>query len=180
MDANIVIEGIRNEIRAHRFWYIIEGIFFLIMGTLAILLPNITAITSTFLLGALLFFGGILQISTFFRYPRRRWKDLSALLFVVAGFIIAFVPMVGFITLAILIATVLILESLFEIIFSLAFKPFPGWKWMMFSGIVTLSLAIIILIDFPDTTILFLALAVGLNMGLYGMSILLLVFGKDR
>jgi uncharacterized membrane protein HdeD (DUF308 family) len=180
MNESFFIEDIRKEIKAHRLWYIIEGTFFLVIGLLAILLPNVTAITTTLLLGTILFFGGILQISVFFRYPKRRWKALSALLFVVAGLVIAFVPLVGLLTLAILIAGVLILESVFEIIFSLAFKPFPGWKWMMFSGIATLFLAFMILIGFPDVTTLFLAIAVGLNMGLYGMSILLLVFGKDR
>jgi uncharacterized membrane protein HdeD (DUF308 family) len=180
MDSNIVMKDIREEIRAHRLWYIIEGVFFFVIGFLAILLPNTTAITTTLLLGALLFFGGLLQISTFFRYPRRRWKALSAILFMIAGLVVAFVPLVGLLTLTVLIAVVLMFESLFEITFSLAFKPFPGWKWMMFSGIVTLLLALIILIGFPETTTLFLAIAVGLNMGLYGMSILLLVFGKDK
>lgn len=179
-NMNIFIQDIGKEIRAHRNWYIFEGILFLLMGLLAILLPNITTIAMTLLLGTLLFFGGLAQASMFFRYPRRWWKMLSALLFLAAGLVVAFVPLVGLMTLAIFISIVLLIEAFFEIVFSLAFRPFPGWKWMMFSGIVTLLLAVIILAGFPTATMLFLSIAVGLNMGLYGMSILLLVFNGNK
>lgn len=176
----IIIRNINEEIKAHRSWYLFEGILFLVMGLLAILLPNVTVIAMTLLLGAILFLGGLAQTITFFRYPQRWWKLFSGLVFLIGGVIVAFMPMAGLLTLTVLIGSVLLLEGLFEIVFSLAFKPFPGWRWMMFSGVIALAFALFVLIGFPAATMLFLAIAVGLNMGTYGMSLLLLVFAGDK
>lgn len=177
---NIFIRDINEDIKAHRAWYIFEGILFFVMGLLAILLPSVTVITMTLLLGAVLIIGGLTQTITFFRYPKRWWKLLSGLVFLIGGLIVAFVPLVGLLTLTILIGTLLLLEGVFEMLFSLAFKPFSGRKWMMFSGVLSLVLAVFILIDFPAATILFLAIAVGLNMGTYGMSLLLLALARKK
>lgn len=174
------MRNINEEIKAHRKWYLFEGILFLVMGLLAILLPSVTMIAMTLLLGAILVLGGLAQTITFFRYPKRWWKLLSGLIFLVGGLIVAFVPLAGLLTLAILIGTVLLLEGVFEILFSLAFKPFFGWKWMMLSGVIALALAFFVLIGFPAATMFFLAIAVGLNMGTYGMSLLLLVLAGEK
>ena len=92
----------------------------------------------------------------------------------------AFVPAFGLLTLAIFIGFILFLEGLFEILFALALKPFSGWKWMMLSGVLALSLSFFVMIGFPDVTMLFLAIVVGLNMGTYGMSVLLLALGRKK
>lgn len=175
MDINITVQNMREEIIAHRGWYIFEGILFLIMGLLAILLPGLTAIAITLIVGAFLLMGGAAQTISFFRYPKRWMKLLSGFLFIAGGLAVAFFPLVGLATLAILVGIILLLEGFFEVIFSLAFKPFPGWGWMMFSGIIAFVLALLVMIGFPATTMIFLAVAVGLNMGTYGISILMLV-----
>ncbi len=128
MDVNIVVKDIKEEIKAHRGWYIFEGFLFLLMGLLAILLPDVVAVAVTLLLGSLLFVGEVARVATFFRYPKQLMKLLSGLLFIMAGLVVAFFPLAGLVTLAVLISAVLLLEGLFEILFSLAFKPFLGWK----------------------------------------------------
>ena len=176
MDTNIIIKNLTREISTHKKWYVIEGIFFLALGTLAILLPHITTVAITFLLGSFLLLGGLAQIGIFHRFPRPWWKMLSALLFLITGLIITFTPFVGLLKLNIVIAIILLIESFFEIILALAFKPIKGWKWLIFSGIITFFLALIILMGF-STSVIF---AVGLNMILYGVAILIIVFDGTK
>ncbi len=181
MKVSVYVQDIGAEIREHRSWYIFEGVLFLVMGLLAILLPSVTAMAATLLLGAVLFVGGVTQTATFFRYPKRWWKLFSGLLFVAGGLLVAFAPLAGLLTLAILIGTILLLEGFFEIMFALSFKPFPEWKWMMFSGVMSLILSAFVFVGFPSTTVLFLTIVIGINLGAYGMSILLLALkaGKE-
>lgn len=174
MEVTVFVQDMEKEIRAHRGWYIFEGIFFLVMGVLVIMLPNVTTLATTMLFGAALSLSGIIQSATFFRYPKKWWKLISGIAFIVAGVIVAFVPMAGLLTLAFIIGLILFIEGFFEIMFALAFKPFPGWVWLMLSGILALGLAFFVLLGFPAATILFLSIAIGINMGTYGMSILLL------
>ena len=53
--------NIENAIARHRYWYVFQGIVFVVAGLLAVILPNVTAIGFSILIAILLIVSGIVQ-----------------------------------------------------------------------------------------------------------------------
>lgn len=180
VDPESVRRDMEKQISRHRGWYLLEGALFVVSGFLAVILPGVTALTVNILVGAMLAVTGAVQAVMFFRRREKWWRLFSGILSVIAGAIMLFYPLAGLAALVIVVGAFLVLEGVFEICMALIFRPFPRWRWMLASGIVTLALATLVLVWFPVAGALYIALAVGINMTLYGVSLLMLAGRTDR
>lgn len=165
-------EKLKTSIEDHRNWYIFQGIIFLLAGVLAIVLPVLSAIGFEIIAGAVLFVSGVVQIIAAYRSQMHWWVWLSGGLSIVVSGLMLLYPIAGTIALASLLAAFLLLEGIFEILLSLEIRPLKNWGWILFSGIVSLLLAILLFLNWPGTTVWFLGVVVGINLLLYGFSIL--------
>ncbi|WP_033068806.1 HdeD family acid-resistance protein [Thalassospira australica] len=143
------------------------GIIMLILGILAVAFPFATTIAFKtvigwlFLIGAAGHFYGAWNADT----PTRRGVDIiQGLVFGVIGVWLAFFPLGGIVTLTVLLAIGFVLYGLFEILMSLWLKQFPGWKWMLISGVISIVVGILIFAELPSSASWAIGLLLGINL----------------
>lgn len=167
-------QKLAENIAAHKRWYIIEGLVFIIAAALAAMLPFATALGINMLVGALFFLSGGVQVLLFMK-RRERWLRLfSGLLSLVCGGIMLLSPHAGLMALSLLLGVFLLLEGPAEIAMAFMFRPFPTWWLMLFSGILSIVMGILVFIFFPMAGLLYIGLTVAINLFFYGIAILAL------
>lgn len=174
-------ERTARQIRNHRGWYIFEGLLFIAIGITAFFMPRLTALTIEFLLATLFLAGGVIRFSYgLFNQSHRRWRLISGAVYAVAGAAIFAWPITGLAALLTVVGALLLLEGVFDIAVALTMRPSKGWSWMLVAGIASIVLGIVIFAGFPETGILYLAIAFGVSFVLYGASILAIAFTSNQ
>lgn len=167
-------QRIETAIAHHRGWYIFHGTVFVIAGMLAIILPGMTAVGAALLIGAVLLGSGLVQAVASFGSKLHWWSLLSSLASVFVGGLMLLHPMAGTVALATLLAVFFAVEGVAEVFLSLEFRPARNWGWLLASGIVSLVLAVILFAGWPQTTVFFLGIMIGINLLFYGAAVLAL------
>ncbi len=179
--ANGEYRGVRDviaDIQKHRSLYIFESIVFILLGLLAIAVPGLFTIATELFIGWLLVFAGAVQAYRSFvnRESQDFWPSiLSAIIFLVAGFLLLFYPLRGVLTLTMLLAILFFLQGIAQIFYGFQLKPFKVWGWFLFGGIVNLLMAGIIWYGWPSTAFWVIGLLVGINLLMFGFSLLFTV-----
>lgn len=179
-DMQALRSDIESNINHHRGWYIFQGIAFLGFGILAIILPVLTALSAALFVGALLFITGIVQLVASFQSRMHWWSALSAILSIVVGGWMLWMPMSGVLALVIATAIFFAAEGIFEIMMALEFRPAYNWGWMMASGIAALVLFVLLWVGFPDLSVFYLGVLIAINFIFYGISLLMLMASAPR
>jgi len=165
-----------QDLREHKGKYIFQGTVFIILGILAVALPAATALSVELMIGVVLLLSGILQLVLTLKSKMHWWSVLSALLSITVGAIMVWKPFAGLMVIVTLLAIFMTMEGVFELLLAWQFRPGRNWSWMLFSGIVTLVLAVMLWIGFPAFGVLYLSLVIAVNFILYGLSLMMLVW----
>jgi uncharacterized membrane protein HdeD (DUF308 family) len=136
---------------------------------------DVTATFATVLVfGWLLFVGGIFALvqafftgtwSGFFLYL------LSALFRGVTGYLLIRYPLIGAETLTLVLASFFIVGGLFRTI-GFAMAKFPRWGWAVFSGVVSVVLGVMLLVQIPISGIWFIGFAIGVDLIFEGVALI--------
>jgi uncharacterized membrane protein HdeD (DUF308 family) len=145
----------------------------IVAGILAIASPLAAGIAINLLVAWLLLFSGCAHLV--YAWHARSgggviWELLIGILYIVIGVYLLMQPLAGLESLTFALAIYLFVEAILE--FSLGFKlrPRPGWGWLLFDGIVTLILAIMIWRTWPSSTAWVVGTLVGIGMFFSGIS----------
>jgi uncharacterized membrane protein HdeD (DUF308 family) len=169
-----------ETIKKHKGLLTFEGILFIVFGILAVALPGLFTLGIELIIGWLFIISGIFQLFRTFRVQSASLflvSLLSSILSIVVGGLLVTKPLAGILTLTILLAIFFLLEGISEIALALKFRAAPNWGWLLFSGLVTLLLAVIIFLGWPSTAAWVIGLLVGINMIFFGFSLISLAVG---
>jgi uncharacterized membrane protein HdeD (DUF308 family) len=169
--------AVNQALHEHWVLYLIEGVVLLVLGVIAIVIPPLATIATTILFGWLFLISGVVGLFTSFMMraaPGFWWSLLSAVLGIIVGFWLLTQPVTGAISLTILLIAFFIIEGVVTVMFALEHKrELSGrWGWMLFSGIVDLLLAAVILSGLPGTAAWAIGLLVGINMVFGGTALI--------
>lgn len=151
-------------------WVIIWGVLLIIAGILAIGQPKVAALAVDLLLAWLLVFAGIVQFVYALQERGKdgfRFKILSAILTFLLGVFLLLRPMLGVASIALLIGAFMLASGVSSVMFALKHKPKAGWGWVMFDGILSIVIAFLIANGWPESSISFVGILVGIVM-IYG------------
>ena len=131
----------------------------------------------------LIFFGGLAHL--FHAFRPSRWKGFlldiaTGGVFVVTGVLLLLYPFQGEQTLTLILAAALIAEGIFKLIASVLLRGQPGLGWMVFSGLITLSLGIMIGGEWPSAARWVLGLFFGINLVFGGWTLMMLGIAVRR
>lgn len=176
-DVSQIQRAMAQSLRAHWVMFLIEGIVLVLLGALAIVVPQVATLAVTILVGWLFLVSGVMGlIGTFWmrQAPGFWWSLLSAVLGIGAGLVLLAWPVSGVISLTYVVIVFFIIEGVATIMFALDHRAqLSGrWGWMMASGIVDLVLATMILAGLPGTAGWAIGLLVGINMLFGGASLI--------
>ncbi|HEY1362745.1 MAG TPA: HdeD family acid-resistance protein [Xanthobacteraceae bacterium] len=166
--------AVSQSLRRHWVLFLVEGIVLVVLGILAILVPPIATLTFTLVIGWILLISGVVGLITTFmarHAPGFWWALLSAVLGIVVGLILLARPVVGAVSITLLLIVFFIVEGVASIMYAIEHRnELSGrWGWMLVSGIIDLILAAMIWAGLPSTAGWALGLLVGINM-LFGGS----------
>ena len=175
------LDGIRRRfgvaIHAHWKLFLAEGIVMMVLGLLAIAVPEVATLAITIFIGWLFFVGGIFRTISVLQHrtmPGFAWSLLTAVLAIVLGLILILRPISGVLTLTIALAAFFIIEGISAILLAIEHRRhLPSWGWVLFSGLVDLLLAFLIWDGWPSSAGWAIGLLVGINMVFVGLSLIM-------
>ena len=176
-DINQLQRALTQSVRDHWALFLVEGIVLVVLGMLAIVVPQIATLAVAIFLGWLFLISGVVGLITTFmarHAPGFWWALLSAVVAIAAGLLLVEWPVSGAISLTYLLIAFFVIEGAVSIMYALEHKKeLSGrWAWMLVSGIIDLILAVMILAGLPSTAAWALGLLVGINMLFGGTSMI--------
>lgn len=164
-------------IRSASGWFIVWGILMLICGLLAIFMPLASSIGLVILLGWLILFSAVWHL--IFAFQTRGlgnilWQVLLAILYGFAGFYMLWHPLLGVLTLTLVLAIFLLFEGALEIILYFNIRRVRKSIWVLLNGIITLVLGFLIWLHWPSTSVWVIGTLVGISLIFSGISRIML------
>lgn len=162
-------------LQQHWKWFAAEGLFFIIMGTAAIIVPNVFTLGITLFLGWLLLVCGTFQtvrVISIRNMPGFGLWLFSGILQIIIGYFLVADPMEGRMTLTLLLSVFFAMDGLAKVSLAIMLRPLARWGWMIFSGLTSLFLAILVWAGWPGTALWVPGLLLGINLIFAGWSLL--------
>lgn len=167
-----------QRVQASRPLLILMGILLTISGFVFITFSYIGTLTSVYMFGFLMIFGGVLQIATAFKisggWHRIAWI-LFGFLYFLAGVFSFQAPLATAAALTWLVSFFLIFGGAVRIINAFQMKSVQGWGWVLTSGFLLLITGVLISIN-PTSPLWVLGLFLGIDLFVQGINLLSLAF----
>ena len=158
-------------------WSIGLSVLMIVAGILAIASPLAAGIAINLLVAWLLVFSGCVHL-VFAWHTRSTggllWELLLGILYAFIGVYLLMHPLAGLMSLTVALAIYLFLEAILEFVLGFKLRPLPGSGWLLFDGIVTLILAVLIWRTWPSSTAWVIGTLVGISMLFSGVTRLML------
>jgi uncharacterized membrane protein HdeD (DUF308 family) len=164
-------------------WSIGLSILMIVAGILAIVIPPAAGLAVLIVVAWLLIFSGAAHL-VFAWYTRSTgafiWELLLGILYMWVGIYALLHPVAGLASLTLVLAIYLFAEGVLELVLSFRLRPMPGSTWLLFDGIITLILAILIWRSWPSSTEWVIGTLVGISMLFSGAARLSLSLAARR
>ena len=163
--------------------FLLEGIAFTILGIFALAAPALFSLTLDLFLGWLFVFGAIamaIRTCQTRGMPNRTASWVSTCLYLAIGLLFLVYPTSGILTLDLLLACFFLFDGISKIYGALLLRPLPSWGWILFSGIMSLILSVLIFATWPSQAAWVLGILVGINLLFTGLSTLGFLWSFSR
>jgi uncharacterized membrane protein HdeD (DUF308 family) len=167
------VETTVGSVRKASGWSMLWGILMVVCGFLAISLPLASSIGIVIVLAWLILFAGIAHL--FFAFHSHSvgavlWQVLLAIVYGIAGIYMLMHPLLGVLSLTLLLAVFLLVEGILEIALYFRIRRVRHAGWVLFDGIVTLILGIFIWAQWPSSSVWVIGTLVGISLIFSGVS----------
>ncbi|MBI1261742.1 MAG: HdeD family acid-resistance protein [Rhizobiales bacterium] len=163
----------------HEHWglFLGEGIIISLLGLGAMLVPFMAGLATTIFLAWLFLLAGGVGLVASYRgrtAPGFAWALLSAIVALIAGFVLLLYPVQGLVTLTYVLVAYFIADGVLMISLALSHRrEMSGrWEWLLLNGVIDLVLAGIILVALPEAAVWVLGLLVGIDLLFGGASLI--------
>ena len=170
-NETVLAKDLLDAIKAHSRTAVIAGVVMLVCGLLSIAAPLAAGLSITVLVGLLMSVGGISQCVLAFHagaLGRGLLLFLIGAVTALTGFYLVSQPLAGLAAITLFLAAYFMVTGIFELIAAFQIRPLPGWSLMLFTGIVTLVLGILIWRQFPLSGIWAVGVLFGIKLAMSG------------
>jgi len=160
---------VRETSRLSLLW----GVLLIILGIMAIAYPFAAAAAVNVVLAWLITLAGVVHILLAFRahgVGSVLWRLLVGLAYLSIGVYLITHPILGIATLTLVLASLFVIEGIFEIIWFFQMRSVRGSIWILFDGIITLVLGWMIYMQWPSSSVWAIGTLVGISMISSGIS----------
>jgi len=177
-DSTTAQAAVAEAVRRHKGLFLFEGILLATLGVIAVLVPVVASFAATLFFGWIFLISGVVGLFTTLRGPHVPgywWSLLSALVGIVAGILLIGWPAQGVFSLTSVLIAFLLVEGGVSVFYALEHRTGPmSWGYMLASGIIDLTLGIILFLGLPGTATWALGLLIGINMVFGGWALILM------
>lgn len=148
-------------------WQLAWGVLLIVSGLLAVAMPGVAALATVLVLAWLLVLGGAFEIAYAIQTRRAgglAWKLVSGLLTLALGVLILAAPVAGVASLALVVGAFLFVAGIARTLLALRLRPLRGWGWVLFDGLLSIAVAILVAIGWPESSVALIGLLTGLSL----------------
>jgi uncharacterized membrane protein HdeD (DUF308 family) len=149
----------------------IWGWIILIAGILAIVSPLVSGLAVALMVAVLLIIAGVTRIAHAFQ-GGGFLTGLSGVLAAVAGIVMIGRPLLGLASLTVVLIAYFLAMGISEITAAFRIRPAQGWGFLLFSGIVSVVLAVLIWNQWPLSGAWAIGVLVGIQLFSSGMTMI--------
>jgi uncharacterized membrane protein HdeD (DUF308 family) len=165
-----------DESRDSWGWLVALGITLMFLGVVCIAAELTATLVAVLTFGWLLILGAVLALIQAFRV--RKWSGfflylLSALLRGVTGYLLIRYPFTAEVSLTLILASFFIVGGIFRTVGAAALQ-FPRWGWAVLSGLISVALGVVLLMQLPTVSLWFIGFAIGIEFIFDGVSVVTL------
>ncbi len=146
--AEALVDGLKRA----SGWSIVLAILMIIAGIIAMLEPGLAGVVITYVIAWTAIFNGFAQIIFALR-THGGWhvalEVILGVIYIIAGIFILIHPFGGLLALTLFLASFLLVYGIFALVLAFQMRPLHGWGWVLFDGIVTILLGILIWAHWP-------------------------------
>jgi uncharacterized membrane protein HdeD (DUF308 family) len=155
-----------------RYTFVVGGLLIL-LGTIGILVPNIMSLGTDVFVAWLLLIGGAVWATHTYQYSPTSVMDwLKPVVLVIIGGAMLFFPAGGVAGVGLLLAVYLLMDSFSSFVLAQSVYPGKGWGWMGINGVVSVLLAALFMIGWPETSYWLVGLYVAISLVFDGWALL--------
>jgi uncharacterized membrane protein HdeD (DUF308 family) len=160
-----------EPLRAKYGWIIALGIIYVVAGFIALGSVVMATAASVLLVGIMMVIAGVaevinaFQIKTWGRFLF--WLALGAL-YILAGLVTVGNPLLAALVLTLMLGAALVVSGIMRIILAFSVKEGTLWIWVVFSGVITFLLGLVILARWPVSSLYVLGLFLGIDLVIAG------------
>ncbi len=162
---------------------IVWAILLIIFGFLAIALPFATSWGVVVIIAWLIVFSGGFQFIHAFQSKGAGhiiWKLLVAIVYLIVGIYFLLHPVLGVAAFTLALAIFFVVEGIFDLVFYFQQRGAPGAGWILFDGIITLILGLLVWRQWPSSSLWVIGTLVGISMIFTGTTRLMLSLSARR
>ena len=166
-----LLETIKKDAKTSKW----VGILLLISGFLSLVAPLGAGLSITVMIGVLLLISGSAQLMLVFRTGSIGGGILLAIfavLSLIAGGYMISQPVSALATLTLFLATYFIASGVVQAIGALGARPEAGWGWLLFGGVVSFVLGVMIWRQFPLSGVWAVGTLVGVQLMISGWTLI--------
>jgi uncharacterized membrane protein HdeD (DUF308 family) len=148
------------------------GVIAIILGMLAMMMPGLTGVSVVFLLGWIVLVAGIVRMIWAFQaggLGKGLLKFAIGLLTLLTGLALLSHPLFASGVLTIMLAVYFILDGIGELAAGISLRPANGWGWLLFGGIVSIWLGLMIWRQFPLSGVWAIGILLGIKLFFIGL-----------
>ena len=165
------------SIQRHWGWLLGLGIVLFILGIIGLGMEIMLTIVSMYFFAILLMASGLSHFADAFKYKQWNgalWQILIAVLYLLAGIDILFDPLLASAVITALLAWLLIFIGVTRISMALYLKDMSGWGWILFAGISSLILGVLILMQWPMSGLWVIGMFIAIDLIISGWTYILM------
>jgi uncharacterized membrane protein HdeD (DUF308 family) len=159
------------------------SIVLIVFGILAIALPLETSFGVVVIVGWLCVFSGAFQFIHAFQSKGAGhiiWKLLVAIFYLIFGLYVLLHPLLGIAAFTLALAAFFVAEGITDLVVYFKMRKAIGSGWILFDGIITLILGLLVWRHWPSSSVWVIGTLVGISMIMTGTTRLMLSLAARR
>lgn len=152
---------------------ILWGVLLIILGVLSLGSPMIAALAVNVVLAWLILVAGVVHLAVAFQRHEVGsvlLRMLVGLAYLAFGIYLIAHPAIGVVSLTLVLASLFLVEGIFDIALFFQSRSVPGSSWVLLDGIVTLLLGLLIYMQWPSSSAWAIGTLVGVSLIVSGVT----------
>jgi uncharacterized membrane protein HdeD (DUF308 family) len=148
----------------------------IVLGLLAVILPQASGIAVSVVVAWLIVFSGVVYLAFAFTSLSAGgfvWRMLIGIIYVIGGGYLALHPKIALETFTVVLAVIFVLEGVLEVITYFLLRVYSGSGWILVHGLVAILLAYLISAPWPASSTWAIGIILGINLIFSGVSVLM-------
>ncbi|MBP9478738.1 MAG: DUF308 domain-containing protein [Sebaldella sp.] len=159
----------KEDLKKQKIFYLILGVLFALAGVICFVSPIISSVIITVFMAWLFILGGIFLIITtlYFKNIQSIWSILLGVLlglsYIFLGYVFIKDPAIAIASMAFFIGAFFLAAGIIRIMIAVSNKGYPNIGLFLFTGIIELVLALILISGWPNNSIALISTFLGIQ-----------------